>query len=353
MKNFTHIKTLLVALLVNVVSGTMAQTSIRPYECWNEIAFVSLSGHQPANYVRKDNNWEILYTLRQPHTIEELNNMDIECNQSQLMLLEMGGLIKQEGKKWQTQIPILDKDQTNHLRKYSKEVANKIYVTTKKDFKQLMDEINAMGFEDNTASLIFSYLLDGRMWMKLVLFEDINNHLTWSGCYWVLYDARKGASLGTNAYGKRNMIVTYGVSSEIVPSHKAMKECAHEIEKYGKINNQELVQQLLPYGVVDKDGNLTVPIIKKDNNPLKEIVSVLTDKISAGLKESVAPIRSLYGIDSDNLTTVILYHEVMWDIIDLLIEKENLKIPEILEDENAEKSLLKHVAFYIEGGLMN
>ena len=110
------------------------------------------------------------------------------------------------------------------------------------------------------------------------------------------------------------MIVTYGVSSEIVPSHKAMKECAHEIEKYGKINNQELVQQLLPYGVVDKDGNLTVPIIKKDNNPLKEIVSVLTDKISAGLKESVAPIRSLYGIDSDNLTTVILYHEVMWDI---------------------------------------
>ena len=158
MKNFTHIKTLLVALLVNVVSGTMAQTSIRPYECWNEIAFVSLSGHQPANYVRKDNNWEILYALRQPHTIEELNNMDIECNQSQLMLLEMGGLIKQEGKKWQTQIPILDKDQTNHLRKYSKEVANKIYATTKKDFKQLMDGINAMGFEDTTASLIFSYL---------------------------------------------------------------------------------------------------------------------------------------------------------------------------------------------------
>lgn len=353
MKNFTHIKTLLVALLVNVVSGTMAQTSIRPYDCWNEIAFVSLGGHQLANYVRKDNNWEILYTLRQPHTIEELNNMDIECNQSQLMLLEMGGLIKQEGKKWQTQIPILDKDQTNHLRKYSKEVANKIYATTKKDFKQLMDGINAMGFEDNTASLIFSYLLDGRMWMKLVLFEDINNHLTWSGCYWVLYDARKGLSLGTNAYGKQDMIVTYGVTSEIVPSHKTMKECAYEIGQYGKINNQELVQQLLPYGVVDKDGNLTVPIIKKDNNPLKEIVSVLTDKISAGLKESVAPIRSLYGIDSDNLTTVILYHEVMWDIIDLLIEKENLKIPEILEDENAEKSLLKHVAFYIEGGLMN
>jgi hypothetical protein len=48
MKNFTHIKTLLVVLLVNVVSDSMPQTNIRPYECWNEIAFVSLSGHQPA-----------------------------------------------------------------------------------------------------------------------------------------------------------------------------------------------------------------------------------------------------------------------------------------------------------------
>ena len=353
MKHFKNIKALLIVLLVNVVSESVAQVNIRPYECWDETAFVSLSGHQPANYVRKDNNWEILYTLRTPHTIEELNSIGIQCNQSQLMLLEVGGLIKQEGKKWRTQIPILDEDQTNHLRKYSKEVANKIYAMTKKDFRQLMDGINAMGFQDNTASLIFSYLLDGRMWTKLVLFEDINNHPTWSGCYWLLYDARKGLSLGTNAYGKQDMIVTYGVTSEIVPSHKTMKECAYEIGQYGKINNQELVQQLLPYGVVDVDGNLTVPVIKKDNNPLKEIVNILTDKISASLKENVVPIRSQYNINSDNLTTVILYHEVMWDIIDLLIEKENLKIPKILENKNAEKYLLKNVTFYIEGGLMN
>ena len=48
MKNFTHIKTLLVVLLVNVVSDSMSQTNIRPYELWDETAFVSLSGHQPA-----------------------------------------------------------------------------------------------------------------------------------------------------------------------------------------------------------------------------------------------------------------------------------------------------------------
>jgi hypothetical protein len=52
----------------------------------------------------------------------------------------MGGLIKQEGKKWQTQIPILDKDQTNHLRKYSKEVPIKSMQRLKRILSSLWAE---------------------------------------------------------------------------------------------------------------------------------------------------------------------------------------------------------------------
>ena len=48
MKHFKNIKALLIVLLVNVVSESVAQVNIRPYECWDETAFVSLSGHQPA-----------------------------------------------------------------------------------------------------------------------------------------------------------------------------------------------------------------------------------------------------------------------------------------------------------------
>lgn len=111
-----------------------AQTEIRPYQEWDETAFVSVKTHQPANYVRPDNNWDILYTLRTPYTQAELNSMGIPCTKSQLMLLEIGGLIEKEGKKWHTVVPILDKGQTDGLRAYSKQVADKIYALAKPDF---------------------------------------------------------------------------------------------------------------------------------------------------------------------------------------------------------------------------
>ena len=75
---------------------------------------------------------------------------------------------------WHTVVPILDKSQTDGLRAYSKQVADKAYTIAKSDFQLLMKEIEKMGFKDNTASLIFSYLLDGQMWTELVLFEEIN-----------------------------------------------------------------------------------------------------------------------------------------------------------------------------------
>lgn len=35
---------------------------------WEATQFVALSSHQPSDYVAPDNNWEILYCLRTPHT---------------------------------------------------------------------------------------------------------------------------------------------------------------------------------------------------------------------------------------------------------------------------------------------
>ena len=72
-------------------------------------------------------------------------------------------------------IPILDKEQTNSLRSLSKEIAESMYVKTKADFISLAQTISEMGFKNNVLSFVFSYLLDGKMWTKLVLFEDVDN----------------------------------------------------------------------------------------------------------------------------------------------------------------------------------
>lgn len=338
-------------LLIGTIFTVSAQTKIRPYQEWNETAFVSVKTHQPANYVRPDNNWDILYTLRTPYTQDELNSMGIPCTESQLMLLEIGGLIEKEGDRWHTVIPILDKNQTDGLRAYSKQVADKIYETAKSDFQSLMKEIEKMGFKNNTASLIFSYLLDGQMWTELALFDDLNNHATWSGCYWLQYDYREGLAMGTNAYGNSKLVVTYGVTSEIVPSYQKMHDYAKEIAEHGKIVTEAYIRDLQPYGVTDNKGNLLIPVIKNEENDFHRLMNSLKMTISMGLKNNVGTLLADYGIKDEKLGIVILYHEVMWDIIDLLIKEQGLAIPEIVKDGNADKTQLKNVSFFVEDGL--
>ena len=344
---------MILSLMLGGMSLTAsAQSEVRPYDQWEETAFVSIKSHQPADYVRPDNNWEILYTLRTPHTMKELNDMGVKCSRSQLMLLEIGGMIQKEGKKWHTVTPILDEEQTRELRAYSKQVADKIFAEAKPGFQSLMKEIDGMGFKDNTASLIFSYLMDGRMWTELTLFEDVNEYATWNGCYWLLYEPRKGSAFGTNAYGNMRFILTYGETSEIVPSHKLMEECAKEIEKYGKVTDERLIGIFRPYGVTDSEGNLLIPVIKRQDDNFHRLTDGLKTTISTGLKNNVGTLLADYGITNEKLGIVILYHEVMWDIMDLLKKELNLSAPTILTaPATTDKRELKNVTFIVEGGL--
>ena len=159
MKYFSNLLLLFVFLSVSIM--IQAQTPVRPYNQWEATQFIAVNGHQPEDYVMPDNNWEILYNLRTPHTQAELREMGVKCSDSQLLLLEVGGLISKTRGKWKTTIPILDKEQTSSLRSLSKELAGAIYAKTKADFISLSQTISDMGFKNNTLSLVFSYLLDG------------------------------------------------------------------------------------------------------------------------------------------------------------------------------------------------
>ena len=52
---------LLLFTLLSVTTMIKAQISIRPYSEWEATQFVAVNGHQPEDYVKPDNNWEILY----------------------------------------------------------------------------------------------------------------------------------------------------------------------------------------------------------------------------------------------------------------------------------------------------
>lgn len=341
------------ALCISLWAATnsAAQEQLRPYEKWEATQFVALSGHQPIDYVTANNNWEITYNLRTPQTAGELRGKGIQCSDSQLMLLEIGGIIERTGGKWHTAIPILDKRQTDSLRIFSKKVADDIYIKNQPDFIKLTNIIKDMGWEANTLSLMFSYLLDGRMWTKLLLFDDAGKHATWSGCYWILYEPRPDAKYGTNGYGEQDLCLTY-IDSGIAPSTNTMDKCADEIRRNGKINDPALVKKLIKYGMVDAQGNALFPIIRRQDNAFHQTVNRLTENISAALKGFCGSMSSQFGIKEEAVATVALYHEVMWELMDRMEEDGILTVPGILKDSKRRGDGIGNLVFYIEGGLM-
>ena len=111
------------------------------------------------------------------------------------------------------------------------------------------------------------------------------------------------------------------------------------------------IRELQSYGVTDDKGNLLIPIIKKEESDFHRLINALKMTISTGLKNNVGTLLADYGIKNEKLGIVILYHEVMWDIIDLLIKEQGLIIPEIVKDDKANKIQLKNVSFFVEDGL--
>ena len=341
------------ALCVSMAAATnsAAQGQLRPYEKWEATQFVALSGHQPSDYVTADNNWEITYNLRIPQTAGELRGKGIPCSDSQLMLLEVGGIIERSGGKWHTAIPILDKKQTDSLRLFSKTVADDIYIKNKPDFIKLANIIKDTGWQANTLSLMFSYLLDGRMWTKLLLFDDAGKHTTWSGCYWILYEPRQGAKYGTNGYGEQDLCLTY-IDSDIAPSPDTMDECADEMRRNGKINDPALAKKLMKYGMVDAQGNALFPTIRMKDDAFHQTVNRLTENISAALKGYCGSMSSQFGIKEEAVATVALYHEVMWELMDKMEKDGIFTVPGILKNNQKRGDGIGNLVFYVEGGLM-
>ena len=341
------------ALCVSMAAATnsAAQKQLRPYSKWEATQFVALSGYQPSDYVTADNNWEITYNLRTPQTAGELRGKGIPCSDSQLMLLEVGGIIERTGGKWHTAIPILDKRQTDSLRIFSQTVADDIYSKNRQHFISLANTIKDMGWQANTLSLMFSYLLDGRMWTKLLLFDDADQHATWSGCYWILYEPRQGAKYGTNGYGEQDLCLTY-IDCGIAPSPDTMDECADEIRRNGKINDPALVKKLTKYGLVDAQGNALFPIIKRQDDAFHQTINRLTENISAALKGYCGSMSSQFGFKEEAVATVALYHEVMWELMDRMTEEGVFTVPDVLKDGKKHGGSIGNLVFYVEGGLM-
>lgn len=325
-------KTVFTILGLLFSSSVIGQSSqIRPYNDWETIAYCSYDSYHPSQYAKIDNNWEILYALRTPMSIKELKATGIPFTYSQIILLHTGGLIESKNNVLHTVMPIFDEEQTKSIRTLSKAIAQIVYNETKEDWAAFANELKKRNLQENAYSLVFSYVLDDKIWEKqLPSYDILQNNPTWNGAFWALYDKRPNSKCGTNSIGTFHQ--TWSDSLSYWPDYDAIAQFVNEYEHNGKIVTKELLDKSMEWGLADKNGNVTVPIIHENSNDtLVNISDDIVAKLASCLNQYSASFMKEYDVKSENLAKVILYHEVMWDMMDILVNMGIITEPDILK----------------------
>ncbi len=325
----------------------------RPMKEYDTSAFCSYSSFHPSQYIL-DNNWDILCFFRTPATLHKLRSAGINTNKSQLRLLQVGGLLEAREENdsvvYQTMMPIFSKKQTDEIRRTSRAMADSLLSVNRKKFKSLIKLFENKSWKNQTYSLIFSALLDKYIWdeTRLVMPKNMTNHGTWSGVYWAMYQKRPEMKCGTNSYGP--ISCNWSDSLGYWINDRNMIQAANDIKSSQKplITNKELAGYLSEWGICSADGHITVPVIYRGSGDDVDVLcNQISDILCSAVKAEADDFMKKYDIANKDEAEVILYHEVMYDLLAMLEEQGFIKKPTILQGEATGKIHFGDIVFIL------
>jgi hypothetical protein len=336
--------------------------------------FLRYSGGQeifsPDKIVSSDNNWEILLSCLGGKTREELEDNGVLFTESQLMLLKAMGFLdiveEPDAEKLITTLPILGFSEKQAL---IQKVKNLVYATESElgdDIKRLKETLEKNGYEEYTFSILFSAVVDGIVWFPFRAqgfvkeFALDQSRPLFDGVYWAYYpkrDFRCGSNIaiGDDVY----MILNWSDGPM-----KKIQEVFHwdnlyalrdEFLKYGKVVDEDLRSELIPYGVLDNEGDFIVPLIEMDvNDQVFLICQSMAAKIigSINQKLDLENIKEEFGFADREKAFVVAYHEWMWEFMEHLDEQGIVKKPIAFSDpEKAGPRDIGKLFFIVRGSI--
>lgn len=321
----------------------------RPYKSFDTTAFCSYQTFHPSKYLT-DNNWDILCAFVEPGKIEKLDSLGIPYNKSQLRLLEVGDLISSDGGTYSTTMPIFGRKETQTIRRQSKEFADSIFPIIEPEIRQLITDFDKSGYARQTYSLVFSYLLDNYIWddERLPSPMSCEDHGTWSGGYWAMYQPRARVKTGTNGFGPIHQNWTNTLGYWL--SQNKLLSFAKEVSKTqgSPIENKDVIEAIDGWGLTDKEGNILIPIMRVGNNDEIDVLCKnITTKLSDAVKSYCHVWNAEHNITSEKLGQIIFYHEVMWDLLDILESRGMISMPPILKGQEVGKEHFGDICFVV------
>jgi len=355
-------KNLLLIVFLSGMTGILySQNSFKEsIKDYDHICFCSVGLEHPKDILDMDNNLEILFGLKNGHTLKELDKFGVKYNQSQISLLVASGLIEVKDSVFYSTVPILSKNETIELRAQTKEIAGNIVPRLQKEYELLMQTLKIKGLQRNSYSLFFALVLDGIVWdileQKGIIKETIitKEKPFWDGVMWMIEPKRK-FSCGTNSLSSGNFSISVNWSdnsSVSVSSYKMLRKMLNDYKENGRVTNPDVFKTFEENELFDKKGNLQIPIIKADSTDViysqsMSIANIIVQYLNNNIDYSKV-LANYPNIEKGHAIT-ILYHEIMWDILDIMESAGQIRKPVAFgKPDEIKPGDLKDLMFIVE-----
>ena len=257
----------------------------------------------------------------------------------------------------------IKKKATEYLRRMTKDVALKIGDELKDEVESFMKYCKSEGYSDNSYKIFFSIIMDNLVWDEfddVKIFNESREKLpespSWSGLIYALYPKRE-VHCGTNSSRSKGVSLGYNWTKDSldiiskVRNDSAVSDLFKDLQEYGEFKNEEAIKVCKSLKICDSNGNLKIPVIEEDKtDDLYSECKKLAEKIANQVeyKLDFEKIENEFGVKGKAETIIIVYHEIMWVLLDYLESEKIIKKPKIFADpENAKEKDVADVMFVI------
>ncbi|MCK4661440.1 MAG: hypothetical protein KAT68_01135 [Bacteroidales bacterium] len=348
---------ILTVILLIIFNNVFSQNKMNDYEKY----YYCMVGYlHPQRVIESHNNWDLLNTLADGKTLSELDELGVTYSKKQLDILQLLNFVKKQDEKYYSTVCILNEEKTKKMRSETFKMATEIVNQISKDYSIFQGILLKQGFENNTYTVFFSYIMDNLVWDELekqnykTMRELTPEQPFWSGNVWFV-NPKRNFSCGTNSItenGSRANLNWSRNSGVSFNNYNSLSLMIDDYKKHQRITDEKNKEFLMTYGLCREDGSITFPIIRNDsldeiNSISKNIAQTIINYL---IKEiDFSSIMSQYGIQTKTEAIVILFHEIMWDILDIMEENKQIKKPiAFSEPKNCKKTDLKDLFFVVE-----
>lgn len=315
---------------------------------WDYLPYISYSDQYPGEVIKEGRNFDLLINLwEKPKSLQELKLLGFDMEAVDTTRLINQGMIYRNDGVYYSAIPFIDSPATENLRYKAKELATNIINDTEQERNVFFSVLDSTGYRPSAFPLVHSLVFDDIIWENIEVSPENStictvDSMTWSGLFYFYRPENldvygtNGMGLGENhvfkfAWGDNSnaYLCTVFVKTQIL---KALKNLLN-----GEDLTEEMLQDCKKFGVLDDDNHLTIPILDGKDEISK--AANLWSKAAANAfmqhfdGESIARTIGWNCKYNEAAIKVILYHEVLTQIAQILDESEILPIPEVLTSE--------------------